>query len=112
MQKKYDSSGSKVISFNAIADTGQEKQTSCKDQKYIDVGNKIGDNNKKLLIGEPILLIPNSYENIKKVLLELKSNLKIGTEREWTLLGCDGPPFCIANRLIECSPEKYDWVAL
>ena len=45
---------------------------------------------------------PNSYENIDKI---LKANLKIGDEREWTLLGCDAPPFCIASHLIERNPD-------
>ena len=80
-KRQCDSCGSKVISFNGNADTGQKKQTSCKGQKYIDVGNKLGKNNKKLLIGVPILLNLNSYENIENILLELKLNLKIGTER-------------------------------
>ena len=64
------------------------------------------------MIGEPILLNPNSYENIEKNLSELKANRKIGDEREWTLLGCDGPPFCIASHLIERNPDKYDWVSV
>ena len=80
-KRQCDSYGSKVISFNGNADTGQKKQTSCKGQKYIDVGNKLGNNNKKLLIGVRILLNPNSYENIENILLELKLNLQIGTER-------------------------------
>ena len=76
MQKKCSSCGSKVISFNGIADTGQEKQTSSKFQKYIDVGNKIGNNNKKLLIGKPILLNPNSYKNIEKNFVGTKIKFK------------------------------------
>lgn len=80
-KRQCDSCGSKVISFNGNADTEQKKETSCKGLKYIDVGNKIGNNNKKLLIGVPILLNPNSYENIENILSELKLNLKIGTER-------------------------------
>ena len=27
-------------------------------------------------------------------------------------MGCDVPPFWIANRLIEHNPEKYDWVSV
>ena len=64
------------------------------------------------MIGEPILLNPNSYENIDKTLSELKANRKIGDEREWTLLGCGGPPFCIASHMIERNPDKYDWVSV
>ena len=63
-----------------------------------------------MMIGEPILLNPNSYESIDKTLPELKANLKIGDYCEWLLLGCDGPPFCIASCLIERSLDKHDWV--
>ena len=60
-----------------------------------------------MITGEPILLNSNNYENINKILSELKTNLKIEDEREWTLLGCDGPLFCITSRLIERNSDKY-----
>lgn len=58
------------------------------------------------------MLNSNRYENIDKILSELKTNLKIEDGREWTLLECDGPPYCIASRLIERNPDKYDWVSI
>ena len=33
-------------------------------------------------------------------------------ERKWVILGCDGPPYCLANRIIETNKAKYDWVTV
>ena len=38
--------------------------------------------------------------------------MRIGEEREWVLLGCDGPPYCFSSRIIERNPLKYDWVSI
>ena len=32
----------------------------------------------------------------------------IGTKRKWVFVGCDGPPYCLASRLIDEHLEKYD----
>ena len=56
-------------------------------------------------VGEPILENPNSYVSIKRILAELK-------KRQWVFLGCDGPPYCLANRIIDESDSEYDWVSL
>ena len=69
-------------------------------------------NLKCITMAEPIFLNPNSYENIKTILVTLKTNLEIGKTREWSYVGCDGPPYVIASNLIEEEPEKYDWVAM
>ena len=45
-----------------------ENQTSFVGSKYLFTDNKIGNNNKSMMIGEPILLNPNNYENIDKIL--------------------------------------------
>ena len=42
----------------------------------------------------------------------LKKNLDIGAIREWTYIGCDGPPCSLASRLIESEPQRYDWVTI
>lgn len=63
-------------------------------------------------VGEPILFNPNSYENLELILKQLKENLAIGRGREWTFVGCDGPPYCLANRLIDRNPKAYDWLAM
>ena len=63
-------------------------------------------------MAEPIFLNPNSYDNIKLILDQLKVTLDIGGKREWSYVGCDGPPYVIASRLIESDVGKYDWVAM
>ena len=61
---------------------------------------------------EPIFLNPNSCDNIKLILDQLKVTLDIDGKREWSYVGCDGPPYVIASRLIENDVGKYDWVAM
>ena len=64
-----------------------------------------------MVIGTPVLLNPNSHENIDKILSKLKTNLRIADECQWTFLGRDRPLFCIANYLVEINPDNYDWVS-
>ena len=92
----------------------RENQTSSADDKYIYIyiGNEIGKNLKPQVTSEPILLNPNSYQNIDNILQSFKSILQIGEEREWALLGCDGSPYCLCSRIIERSPSGYDWVSI
>ena len=63
-------------------------------------------------MAETIFLNPNSYENITSVIDTLKISLQIGVKREWSFIGCDGPPYVIASRLIDEDKSKYDWVAM
>ena len=32
--------------------------------------------------------------------------------RKWIFLGCDGPLYQIASRIIDTHSDKYDWVSL
>ena len=59
-----------------------------------------------------IFLNPNSYDNIKLILDQLKVMLDIGGKREWPYVGCDGPLYIKASRLIESDVGKYDKVAM
>ena len=36
---------------------------------------------------------PNSFQRVKQILDEYKTKHGIAKEREWIILGCDGPPF-------------------
>ena len=36
--------------------------------------------------------------------------LGIGEKREWSYVGCDGPPYVIASRLVD--DGNYEWVAM
>ena len=31
---------------------------------------------------------------------------------KWVLLGCDGPPYRLANIMIDANKDEYDWVSL
>ena len=61
---------------------------------------------------EPVLLNPNSYSNIEKILEQMKVFAKVGVEREWVFLGCDGPPCCLAERIIHKEKEKFNFVSM
>ena len=62
-------------------------------------------------MAESVLLNPNSYENIEHILQSLKCFSKIGSDREWVFIGCDGPLYCLVERTIERNPEKFDYVS-
>ena len=57
---------------------------------YIYIGDGTGKNLNPQVTGEPILLNPNSYQNIDSILQSFKSILRIGEEREWAVLGFKG----------------------
>ena len=57
-------------------------RSSAKGEKYINLGEKKNTNLCPVSVGEPILLNPNSYENLVQILDSLKENLAIGRERE------------------------------
>ena len=59
-----------------------------------------------------MLLNPNSYKNIVRIISLLKANLEIGRSHQWTVVGCDGPPYCLASCIIERDPTNYDWISL
>ena len=44
--------------------------------------------------------------------MDTLKKIDIGAIREWTYIGCDGPPCFLASRLIESEPQTYDWVTL
>ena len=110
LKRKCDICGSKVEKRNTknprIKDSGYFAKDS------VDIGQKLNKNKCEMKVGEPVLANPNSYISIKKVLEELKENHSIGDKRQWVFLGCDGPPYCLANRIIDESSEVYDWVSL
>ena len=62
-------------------------------------------------VGEPIMVNPNSYVTTDKCLSVLKVELSIGEKREHGIVGCDGPPYCLASRKID-QDDTLDWVAM
>ena len=76
------------------------------------IGQIASHNFKCQQIGEPIMVNPNSFDRAKHILDEYKLLHKIGVDREWVILGCDGPPFRMASIMAQKEPQKYDWVYL
>ena len=58
---------------------------------------------------EPVLEKPNSLTSIKSILNEYKHLHGIGINRVWVVLGCDGPPYRIANTITDLRKEEFDW---
>ena len=86
-----------------------QKSQSCSiEEKYLNLGETKKMNNRPQQIGEPTLVNPNSYENIKIILEDMSHHLSIGDKRQWTYIGCDGPPYCLTSRLIEANPSLND----
>ena len=108
-KRKCDVCGFPVQKQHQINDG--KHQTSKDGEKYIDLGENKNINFKYMSIGEPILLNPNSFTNIENILDTLKENI-CKEERKWTIVGADGPPYCIASRIIDKEKEKYDWVSM
>ena len=110
MKRKCNKCGSTV---KQVATVYQQRQkTTGFGEKYIYLGETETINNRPQQIGEPILVNPNSYVNVSVILEKLREYLGIGKSREWTYIGCDGPPYCLASRLIERNPELYDWAVV
>ena len=110
LKRKCDKCGSTVR--KVVEERIEKQQTSSYQEKYLNLGEIRVVNTKELKLGEPILLNPNSYSNIEHILDELKVNLGITTVRQWSFVGADGPPYCLASRIVESNREKYDWVSM
>ena len=54
------------------------------------IGQIPSHNFKFQRIGKPIMVNPNSFDKVKHILDEYKLLHKIGVDREWVILGCDG----------------------
>ena len=73
------------------------------------IGQKSSEVRPIIKIFEPVLVNPNSYKNVETVLKEIKSKA-ISGDRKWVFLGCDGPPYCLSERIAERNPDFYDFV--
>ena len=110
MKRKCDKCGSQVAkraSENTIFHAPNQAATA----KTNTFGANVNKNSVKVSVGEPIMVNPNSYANCKVILNEMKPRL-ISNDRKWAILGCDGPPYCLASRIIQDNPDSYDWVTL
>ena len=83
---------------NIVTDETMENLSDLSTEKYIKLSKQSHNNLKVYQMGEPILLYPNSSNNLADILDTLKKNLDISAIREWTYIGCDGPPCFLASR--------------
>ena len=74
---------------DSLIDNPQKHLFDC---KYLSIGESKQSNCQNQQMGEPTLLNPNSYDNMKIILSSLKENLDIGKTRQWSFVGCDGSP--------------------
>ena len=56
-------------------------------------------------MGEPVLVNPNSYINVKIILDDECKKRLINSNRKWTILGCDGPAYCQIKKRILFSDD-------
>ena len=75
--------------------------------KYFNVGEKNTINKTTLTMGEPVMVNPNSYQNMETILTTLKSNVIDNNQRKWVFVGADGPPYTLMRRIIHSNPDRY-----
>ena len=81
--------------------------------KYFHIGELLDFNPVNTNLSEPIMCNPNSKENMKTILDQLKPMLIDESKgRKWVFIGADGPPYTLMRRIIDEEREKYDWVVL
>ena len=110
LKRKCDLCGSKVVKKNMpeVVLSNTETLVTSKENSFF---TTVVKNDAELKVGEPVMANPNSYDSVKLVLDQLQ-NYIMTNDRKWSVLGCDGPPYCLASRIIESNPDKYDWVTL
>ncbi|KAF0292546.1 hypothetical protein FJT64_009487 [Amphibalanus amphitrite] len=60
-------------------------------------------NEVDVCVGEVFEEMPNSYASCKGVLEHIRAQAKVGKDRQWLSVGCDGQPFDICRKLIDRS---------
>lgn len=110
-RKQKCSCGGKVVAIQTSSANPHSFHN--KFPKYLHIGEILNFNPSDTSLNEPIMLNPNSFENIKAILDILKVALIDSSNgRKWTFIGADGPPYTIMRRIIETDPDKYDWIVL
>ena len=110
---KCDSCGSKTD--KKTTQQHQLLSSATKDQQILrkeyTFGANVETNHITLKMGEPVAVNPNSYKSVTTILDTVKEQL-IDNNRKWVFLGCDGPPYCLSNRIIESQADKYNWITV
>ena len=111
LKRKCDSCGSLVVK-RTPAKVSQH-QSPYHNFGEVDIGQcQNSETRPQIKMSDPVLLNPNSYKNLETILTEMKQFANIGKDREWVFLGCDGPPYCLSERIIESNPEKFEFASL
>ncbi|KAK3098397.1 hypothetical protein FSP39_019148 [Pinctada imbricata] len=66
----------------------------------------------KVSLGEPLPMNPCSYESVEDVLSIIFEKMSSGSDRKWTILGCDGLPYNLGMRIIDKSPSLQNIILL
>ena len=61
----------------------------------------------KVTLGETSLCNYCSNEKVNEALQDILLNIEVGTERKWSVIGCDGLPFILGSRLIDKDPALH-----
>ena len=77
--------------------------------KYIHIVEILNYNPADTSVNEPAMFNPNSKENLKSILLHLKTILiDNGDDQQWVFLESDGPPYMILHRIVMEEPAVYE----
>ena len=110
MKRKCDGCKSPVVRVQGT--TGPKISTASIDTYELagDVG-QIKNNETRPIVrmAEPVLLNPNSFQNLETILDSSKRFANIPHQRKWVFLG---PPYIIASKLMERNPERYECLAI
>ena len=108
LKYKCDNCNSKVIKYKPEI-TPRERSSGTDERYKLPLYLANNQNSPQISMTEPIFLNPNSYKNITSIIDTFMISLQVGVKREWSFIGCDGPPpYVIASRLIDKDKSKYD----
>ena len=110
MKRKCDECSSTVLKITEFNTTSNVVDILKCDN--IDIGQQNKEIRPVIKMAEPVLLNPNSYANMKVILSEVKKFADVGVNREWVFIGCDGPPYCLSERICESDQQQFDFVSM
>ena len=111
LKRKCDKCNSPVFKDESDSVIVIRDETFSDQLETLDVGqNKTLEVSPKVVMAESFLLNPNSYKNIEAILGDIKDFAIVDEDHEWRL-GCDGPPYCLSERIAENSPDEFDFAS-
>ena len=95
-----------IISITKKVDKSNKSMPTLKAMpEYFEIGEINIPNHVKMTIGEPILLNPNRFTNLKTILDQLDENATENYEGECLSVTTDGPPCCLMKHVLK---SQYD----